>query len=290
VSARIAASPDTPYLVGDLSQTLAAVLLLQCVDQRHLDLDAPLSTYGLSNPEPDATARELLSHQPPSGPKDFVYSPSRFDTLTALVESCVPQPYRKSVQHRLLDHLAMTDSVPGLDLRDPSLSLPDDMFEQADLDRYRAQIAKMAIGYKVDSKGRPTPNDPGPVTMSAAGGLISTVRDLAQFDKALDTAFDDGGLLGDDTKAAAWSPAIGRSGQAIPMGLGWFVQVYKTDKVIWHFGDVPNAYSSLLVKLPGRGLTLILLANSDGLSAPFQLPAGDVTRSLFASIFLKLIT
>src|SRR4051812_42037668 len=30
-AARIRATPDTPYLIGDLSQTFAAVLLLQCV-------------------------------------------------------------------------------------------------------------------------------------------------------------------------------------------------------------------------------------------------------------------
>jgi hypothetical protein len=35
---------------------------------------------------------------------------------------------------------------------------------------------------------------------------------------------------------------------------------------------------------------LILLANSDGLSAPFALENGDVTTSLFAKTFLRLIT
>jgi hypothetical protein len=35
-------------------------------------------------------------------------------------------------------------------------------------------------------------------------------------------------------------------------------------------------------------LTLILLANSDGLSEPFSLQNGDVTTSLFARTFLRL--
>ena len=74
------------------------------------------------------------------------------------------------------------------------------------------------------------------------------------------------------------------------MGLGWFVQSYKGERVVWHFGNVPNAYSSLILKLPARGLTFIVLANSDGLSASFDLPQGDVTKSLFASLFLKLAT
>ena len=37
-------------------------------------------------------------------------------------------------------------------------------------------------------------------------------------------------------------------------------------------------------------MTFILLANSDGLSATFQLPAGNVTKSLFATLFLRLVT
>jgi hypothetical protein len=44
------------------------------------------------------------------------------------------------------------------------------------------------------------------------------------------------------------------------------------------------------VKLPDRKLTFILLANSDGLSAPFELTSGNLTRSLFATLFLRLVT
>ena len=57
---------------------------------------------------------------------------------------------------------------------------------------------------------------------------------------------------------------------------------------MWHFGLIANGYSSLVVKLPSRHLTFILFANSEGLSAPFQLDAGDVTKSLFATLFLRL--
>jgi hypothetical protein len=68
------------------------------------------------------------------------------------------------------------------------------------------------------------------------------------------------------------------------------VQSHRGERVVWHFGLIGNAYSSLVVKLPDRKLTFILLANSDGLSAPFELPSGNVTRSLFATLFLKLVT
>jgi len=285
VAARLRATPDTPYLVGDVSQTLAAVLLLQCVEQRRLGLDEPFKRDGLDVPESNATLRQILSYAPPEPAKEpFVYSPERFAQLTAVMEWCAPQPYRKSVAHRILERLAMKDSVPGTDLQDPAFPLPEHLFDPEDLDRYRQVLAKLAVPYKVDGKGRAERNDLPGMPMDAAGGLVSTVRDLARLDKALDDRI----LLADDTLAAAWSPAAERGGVASPMGLGWFVQSYKGERVVWHFGYVQNAYSSLILKVPSRNLTFILLANGDGLSAPFQLQSGDVTRSPFATLFLRL--
>jgi len=97
-------------------------------------------------------------------------------------------------------------------------------------------------------------------------------------------------LISDEMLAQAWTPAVNPEGTLLPMGLGWFVQSYRGEPVVWHFGYIPNAYSSLIVKLPMRRLTFILLANSDRLSAPFQLAAGDITRSTFATLFLKRAT
>jgi hypothetical protein len=51
---------------------------------------------------------------------------------------------------------------------------------------------------------------------------------------------------------------------------------------------VPDAYSALILKMPARRLTLIMLANSDGLSTGANLDHGDVTASPFVKIFLRL--
>lgn len=294
VASRLRATPDTPYLVGDMSGTVAAVLLLQCVEQRRLTLDAPLRSYGFDAADGDATLRRLLSHASPDGATlPFTYSPERYAQLTAAMEWCAPQPYRKSVAHRILNRLVMKDSVPGTDLQDPALVLPDGMFAAEELDRYRQVMAKIAVPYKVDGKGRAERNDLAGVTLDAAGGLVSTVRDLAKLDIALDAspdgALDSSLLLLPETLAAAWTPAGERGGVTSPMGLGWFVQSYKGERLVWHFGYVQNGYSSLILKVPARRLTFILLANGDGLSAPFQLQQGDVTRSLFATLFLRLV-
>ena len=113
------------------------------------------SSYGLAAPEADATLRQILSHAPPEpATEPFVYSPERYAQLTPLMEWCAPQPYRKSVAHRILNRLAMKDSVPGTDLQDPAFQLPEGLFDPEDLERYRHVLARLAVPYKVDGKGR----------------------------------------------------------------------------------------------------------------------------------------
>ena len=53
--------------------------------------------------------------------------------------------------------------------------------------------------------------------------------------------------------------------------------------------DLSLPSTSLLVSVPGRGLTLLLGANSDGLTNSFGLAAGDVTTSPFGRLFLGLV-
>jgi CubicO group peptidase (beta-lactamase class C family) len=96
----------------------------------------------------------------------------------------------------------------------------------------------------------------------------------------------DNGFLAPATRVNALSQAFA-NGKPLPTGLGWFVQAYNSEPIAWQFGVVENAYSSLIVKVPNRRLTLILLANRDGLTAPFALEAGDVTTSIFARTFLQ---
>jgi hypothetical protein len=111
------------------------------------------------------------------------------------------------------------------------------------------------------------------------------VLDFAKFDRGLRQGSL---LLRPETLAAAWRAPVGRNG-SLPHGYGWFVQTYNNEPVVWQFGAGANASSSLVVTLPARGITLILLANSDGLSKPASLSAGDITASPFARVFFQLV-
>jgi CubicO group peptidase (beta-lactamase class C family) len=114
-----------------------------------------------------------------------------------------------------------------------------------------------------------------PRGISAAAGLVSNVNDLAKYDLAIDAHT----LVRTETQERAWTPATTFDSRKLPYGLGWFVQSHEGARLVWHYGYWPESFSSLYLKLPERKLALLLLANSDGLSAPFSLAGGDVTRS-----------
>ena len=58
--------------------------------------------------------------------------------------------------------------------------------------------------------------------------------------------------------------------------------------LVWTFGHIPDAASALIVKMPSKKLTLILLSNSGGLAAGYNFESGDVTASPFVKVFLRL--
>jgi len=158
-------------------------------------------------------------------------------------------------------------------------------FPNASEERGQEILEQRAKPYRIDSKGHPTVSE-CPRGVNAAAGMVSTVLDLAKFSVAMDRNL----LVSEKSKEAMLTPTLSSSGQSLPYGLGWFVQEHEGLQLIWHYGHQPESYSSLILKVPGQGLTLILQANSEGASAPFNLGAGDVLKSPFAVTFLNLFT
>lgn len=276
------ARPDTPYPIADLTQTVTATLLLKCAEHGGLQVDHPLGNWLPEAQWAGTTLRQIVTHGAPATLRGFEYNPSRFALLAHPIEVCAGVPFRKLVARELLERLAMIDAVPGQDIATVPLELRQ-LFDEATLARYAATLQRMAVPYKVDKRARARRSELPPLGLDGAGGLIASVRDLAKFDAALDAHQ----LLRPLTLADAWTPPP-QNGAPAPFGIGWFVQTYQNEQLVWHFGYLADAYSSLILKVPGRRLTLILLANSDGLSAPFSLHEGDITSSLFARTFLRV--
>lgn len=277
VERSIRVEPDTPYPVGDLTQPLAATLVLQSIDRGQLRVNDPMQRWGTLIPETSATVGQVLRH---TSTGEFDYDPERFAALTEVIGySHGRVPFRKVLATEILTRLDMRDSVPGHDMEQPAAAdVP--FFAADDLNKYRGVLQRLAVPYRVDIRRRATRSEYPPRSITAGSGLIASALDLANFDSALER---DGLLI----SAAARAAMQQRGSANVPTGLGWFVQTYNNQKVVWHFGNIPNAFSALMVKIPERDLTLILLANSDGLTAPFALEQGDVTASLFARLFLR---
>lgn len=275
VNANVNATATTPYPITGLTESIgASIALYQCVELGRGRLTDRILRWTPFT-EPTTTIENLLSHTSAEG--QYRYDPGRYSTLTDVAGECAKAEFDDLLADTVLSGFAMVDSVPGLD----AVSSPRSrFFTTAQLDRYSNALRRVAVPYRLDSKGVATRSDYSPAPgVSAATGVISTVRDLAQFD----TALADGVMLSPSLLAQAWNSPSGR-----PTGLGWFVQQYSGQRIVWQFGVATDAYSSLIVKIPDRRLTLILLANSDRLTNTLNPQAPDVTQSVFARTFLRL--
>jgi len=288
---RIPATPDTPFRVASVTKVFSSTLLMQCVERGVLNLDEPIARYTRAIPEPGVTVRHVLTHTSASTPPGdrFSYDGNRFLALTFVVESCTGRPFREALARSILHPLKMWDSVPGQDLENvtPSIarSLNPEVFDRATLDRYLRVLERLARPYARDSRGEPVRSSYPNKSISASAGLVSTVRDLARFDAGIDRHL----LLKPETQELAWQPAVTSKGEVLPYALGWYSQIASGRRLVWHQGNWPGAFSSLYLKVPGRNVSLFLLANADTLSSAFPIGAGDVTTSPFAARFLEML-
>ena len=204
LEASVAASPETPYYVGNLSQIFGSTLVLQkCMEQDSLELTDRVVRWAPGYTEPTTTVRALLSHQSASGA--YTYDPNRFASLTRVVEECADLSYRHVVVREIFGRLSMTRSVPGRQLS--GVAWPGGAaFSSEELARYDSVVAQMARSYRLD-RGRPVRSTVPAPGVDAATGVITTVRDLQRFDKALRDYL----LLTRDSLVTAWTQTPGRT-------------------------------------------------------------------------------
>jgi CubicO group peptidase (beta-lactamase class C family) len=278
---RVAVTGNTPFEIDGLTQYFVASLALRCHESGWISIDDLVAKYEPSSPDAGATLRMLMTHTS-MGPNGlvFAYRLDRLAPMASATSVCTNSSFRYGMSVLLTD-MGMSDSVPGTDT--VGLAPGTEQFDSGTLSRYAGIIANLAVPYAVAS-GKSSTSAYRASTLTPSGGMISTVRDLAKFDLAL----KNGVVVRPATLAMAWSPPANLSGQPLPHGIGWFVQTYQGEPVVWQFGLADNASSSMVITLPVRGLTLIMLANSAGLAQGFNLAAGDLTASPFARLFLEL--
>ncbi|HWO01612.1 MAG TPA: serine hydrolase domain-containing protein [Blastocatellia bacterium] len=147
--------------------------------------------------------------------------------------------------------------------------------------RFEIVSKNLAQPYQLDNKSNIVKGQ-YPTNFSVSAGLTSSVLDMAKYDVAV----DQNRFLAKATQQLAFTPAVSTKGETLPYGLGWFTQNYRGTSLIWHYGYW-TCNSSLILKVPDSNITFIAMANTDNLSRPTDLGAGDVTSSPVGLAFLK---
>lgn len=243
---------DTPQVIGSVTKTFTAALVLQLVDEGRLRLDDPLGRYlpQTARIAAGVTVRQLLSHT--SGVADL-YEP--------LHASLVAQPGREWTPGAVLSRIGPAWFKPGaawgysntnyvllgllierITGRPAAEELTSRLFAPLGLDETRLMVGR----------GRP------PKLLAAswasafwtAGAVRSTAADLARWGDAL--------YAGDVVTPAARRQMLSFNGH--DYGLGARRLTLNGHAGYGHTGMLAT-YSAILVRLPTEKLTLALIAN-----------------------------
>ena len=270
---KIVPNEETNYYVSSLTKCFAAVIAMQTLEKQQLDLEKKPKDYGVLAPNPEARIKHLLSHTAlaPAGTR-FSYSTRNFTVLDQIFQKITKKNFNELVIERIINPLKLPSCTPYL------LSP-----QQQKLLDYQEIIKKMAVPYTVSNgtlvRGR-YPNFSG-----AGAGLLASVAGLARFSVALDK-----NELISKNSWEKMTTEMANGKQNFPYGLGFFLKTYKNEKIIWHYGYW-DCNSSILIKIPSRDITFILLSNSEGLAKKFdpQMIKGDLLVCPAAKLFLDWV-
>ncbi len=259
----------TIFHLASLTKTFASAIIIQLVNENKIDLLDPVSDYGINLAESD-TVRviHLLTHTSEGIPgSHYKYNGDRYALLSNVIQFATGKTFHQLAAERIMQPLGLQNTAP----RDMHLAAMDG-FDTTWLKQNTAQ------GY--NSNGTQAVNYPQ--GFSTAAGLISNINDMLKYAAAYDGNF----LLTDEMKTKVFTPMISNNGQTLPYGLGWFIQQKEGITFDWHYGYW-TGMSSLIIRVPAKKISFVLMANSDKLSSPYPLGNGDIWVSSYAKEFLK---
>jgi len=273
VDTGLATTSNTPFHLASLTKPFAAAVLMQLVEEGLVSLDDPVENYGVFITGPGTIrVRHLLTHTSEGVPgSGYRYSGNRFANLDQVIQSASGHSFGELLVERILDPLDLRDTAPNP--KAPSV------FALTGLDR-SLFLDRMAAGYEV--AGPEVRSREHPDYFGSAAGLVASARDVTTFSLAV----DEGRFLSPETWEQVFTPAVSNSGDTLPYGLGWFIQEHQDVTLQWHYGYW-TTNSSLIVRAPEKGLTFVVLANTQTLSSPYGLGAdNNVLRSEVAELFV----
>lgn len=285
-------TPHTVYHLASLTKTFGAIVLLQLVEAGKIKLDDPVTKYHIHlgarwENDPRIQLKHLLTHTAQGNTFNgfrpgysFGYNGDYFAQLIKPIEQESNESFGSLLVRQVLRPLSLAYTAPNLaDTVNFALTGYD-----------RAAYGRLVAKPYDFRKGRLVAVS-YPTYFGPSAGLMSCVSDLARYSHALDQQQ----LLSPATWQTVFTPFRSPKGKALPYGFGWFIQSYRGLSLRWHTGWWVGS-SSLLVKVPDKDLTLIILANSQDVSRPFYAKHDffrtnprlqkDVRASAFANSFL----
>jgi CubicO group peptidase (beta-lactamase class C family) len=292
-------TPDTSYLVASITKTFSAATLLAMEADGIIDLDDDFTTLsdwqerchdlansgiifrggvelddGYTPPEIDCstsiTLRDVLQMRVLGEPgSNFLYNPIVYGRLANWVEENTGRPFTYWVRRYVIDKAGLQNTAAG--------------WRDAHAGDARRLLAPPFRHAPEQSDGLAPSALPNP-EMNASSGIIASARELALYAIAL----DEGRILDPALRDRMWTPPVEEDGRPASYAYGWWTQEWRGEKLVWHGGLWPDAYAGLLLKVPEKGLSLVLLGNTDGLSWPNRLQVAEVENSPLARKFLEL--
>jgi CubicO group peptidase (beta-lactamase class C family) len=281
-------SPQTRFRIGSVTKQFTAAAILQLQDQGLLNVQAPVATYIPDYPNDTITLHHLLTHT--AGLPNFTSAPDYFEwmqqpaTLDELIARFqdLPLGFEPGSQYRysnsgyvLLSQVIETVSGQSYgDYVHDNLLTPLGM-ENTGYDQ-PSPVPGLAQGYRGNAQDYQSVPSTHPTTAQGAGGLYSTVGDLARWNQALfGNLPGDRAVLSEAAIAAMTSPQVSVDMAAAPdlyYGYGLVINNQLENRLIGHGGGISGFVSSLLY-LPEQGTTIVVLSNVESIN-PEQIATG----------------
>ena len=267
---------DTRFLLASATKAFTATALGVLVDEETLAWDRPvaddLPRFRLADDHATlhVSLRDLLAHRSGLATHPFVFyrsTASRSSVVESLRHLEMGSGLRERFQYSNLGYLVAGEvgarAVEGRweDLLRTRLLEPLGMTGSGFASDPRND--RDAVAHRSGDEGTEVIDWPEVRLISAAGGVVTTARDLVPWLRLQlsDGALDGRRILDADTLAEIQAPQAVLYGRRLPdtpeipfvlYGLGWNVGVYRGHRLLWHAGAV-DGFASMVAVLPDDG-------------------------------------
>lgn len=269
---KIAAKRNTVFQLQSITKSFTATAVMMLVEDNKISLKNKMGKYldGLPESWEPITIEHLLTHT--SGIKDFINEPT-----VDLKKDLEPRDVIRSLEKLSLNfspgeryaysntgyHLLgmIIEKITGDTWQNflrAKIFKPLKM-KNTDVNSATCDLANRALGYTWRSNRFERGAYVAPTILGyAGGGILSTVEDLAKWDRAL---FSDQ-LISRSTLEQMWTPARLNNGNKAGYGLGWMVDDYLGVPNMGHGGAHMTGFKTHFMRFPKQELTVIVLCNS----------------------------